>query len=325
MTTSLRNASDAYPTLPQTPPHTHTKTPTHPRQPHGCRYNDLALAAEHFDRARQFVDHLHTYTDPHTHVVPVDAPAGAGPSLHMLGDWCAALGVNGTGGPGVSFGARHVSGVFNTFYYIRTTEALLRAHAALGRPAAEAAVYEARLDDARSGFNYAYFDRIRGVYSDPAVAANMKNCSAGVREGQFDVAASEQNDATGFNIPLGDYVALRAPSGNAAVVQRDAKAARNFNSAVVERDARPIDGAVEHRATSGIPPCFGDEPLQTSLALAVTLGVAARPHVNDTVGVWRKLLADVVVTQGGRLTTGLIGTKCVHLTPSHLTNTRTHT
>ena len=70
------------------------------------RYNDLALADTHYERARQFLDHLHTISDPKTHVVHADWGGG------LLGDWCAALGVNDTG-DGSTFSARHVSGIFN--------------------------------------------------------------------------------------------------------------------------------------------------------------------------------------------------------------------
>eukprot|EP00463_Aulacantha_scolymantha_P006644 TRINITY_DN856_c0_g2_i1.p1 TRINITY_DN856_c0_g2~~TRINITY_DN856_c0_g2_i1.p1 ORF type:complete len:550 (+),score=77.72 TRINITY_DN856_c0_g2_i1:24-1652(+) len=132
------------------------------------RYNDMELAARHLDTARAYLDFLAKYRDEKTHVLPVDWQNNSHPNL--LGDWCAAIGVNGTGD--VHFQARHTSGVFNTFYYIRTHEAWLRAHKALGRPPAEAKLYATRLAEARSGFNYAFFQRSGGhsIYADPAVA-----------------------------------------------------------------------------------------------------------------------------------------------------------
>jgi hypothetical protein len=80
------------------------------------RYNDLALAERHFDRAKSYIDHLGRHIDPKTHVLPVDWGGT------LLGDWCAGLGVNGTGAGqhGVDgFTSRHTSGVYNTFYYVR--------------------------------------------------------------------------------------------------------------------------------------------------------------------------------------------------------------
>ena len=196
------------------------------------RAGDLALAARHYGRAKAYVDFLGAHRDSATHVLRVDW------SSHLLGDWCAALGVNGTGVapdapagdyPWSSYTARHASGVFNTFYYIRAHEALLRAHAALGKPDAEAAPVRARLAAARSGFNFAFWHAANGTYADPMVAAD--------------------------------------------------------------------------------PARYGAEPLQTALSLALVLGVAELPHVNATAAVRAALLRDVVVTSGGRMTAGLIGTK----------------
>lgn len=194
------------------------------------RYNDLSLARRHYARAREYLDFLQLHADPRTHVLPVGWQGGA-PGSGLLGDWCAALGVNGTGsgGAGGQFTSRHASGTFNTFYFIRTHEAWLRAHDALGMPASEATPYRTWVNQARSGFNYAYFNRSLGTYGDPAVAADVS--------------------------------------------------------------------------------LYGEEPLQTTLALALTMGVADLPHVNATAQVAHALLHDVQVTQAHRLTTGLIGSK----------------
>lgn len=188
------------------------------------RYNDLSLARRHYERARLYLDHLQAQTDQRTHVLPVDWQGKAG----LLGDWCAAAGVNGTG-DGQAYGARHVSGVFNTFYFVRTHEAWLRAHDALGMPEAAARPYREWVTKARSGFNFAFYNRTSRLYADPRVKPNEEE--------------------------------------------------------------------------------FGQEPLQTVLSLALTLGVADLPAVNDTLGIAQALRRDVQETQGNRLTTGLIGTK----------------
>ena len=198
------------------------------------RYNDLGLAGQHYERARLYLDHLHSFIDPTTHVLPVDWQGGAG----LLGDWCAALGVNGTGTGESQFSPRHASGLFNTFFYIRTHEAWLRAHQALGRPGAEAAPYLERLSQARSGFNFVYYQAAEGTYADTAVATNTQACWG------------------------------------------------------------PQPPSI----------CYGEEPKQTALALALTLGVARLPHVAASGRVSSALVAEVEA-QGRRLTTGLIGTK----------------
>eukprot|EP00039_Didymoeca_costata_P004880 m.76793 g.76793 ORF g.76793 m.76793 type:complete len:1009 (+) comp12581_c0_seq1:112-3138(+) len=187
-------------------------------------YGDLGLAARHYERAKDYVDHLANHTDHTTHILPVTWQ-GTG----LLGDWCAALGVNGTGGPDAVFSPRHASGIFDTFYYIRVLEALLRAHQALGKDESSADLYKQRLQNAKSGFNFVFYDREQQIYRDEVVAKDVDT--------------------------------------------------------------------------------YGQEPLQSALALALTVQVADLPHVNNTEGVLNSLINDVVHTQGNRLTTGLIGTK----------------
>jgi alpha-L-rhamnosidase len=133
---------------------------------------DLVLAERHFLRAKQYLDLLDSAVDKKMHVLPVNWTKG------LLGDWCAALGVNGTGGGSSHFQTLHASGTIDTFYFIRTHEAWLRAHAALNRPESEAAPYRQRVAAARSGFNYAFFNRKTMSYADPTVAANTARYGA---------------------------------------------------------------------------------------------------------------------------------------------------
>lgn len=136
------------------------------------RYADLSLAEQHYDRAREYLDRLYEITDPKTHTIHANWGGG------MLGDWCAALGVNNTGPTGSQFGPRHVSGVFNTFYFIQTHQAFLRAHTALKKPENESIVYKTRLQNALSGMNFAFYDRVHDIYRDPDVAANAAKYGA---------------------------------------------------------------------------------------------------------------------------------------------------
>ena len=205
-------------------------------------YSDLGLAAEHIDRARKYLDTVHATVEGG--IVPAQ--------FSHLGDWCAALGVNGTGGdcsattgrdpsqqgdPSTCFSTKHVSGIQNTFFLVRTTEAWLRAHRALGRPAAEAAPYQQTLAAARKAFNDVFFDAGSGSYIDAAAQANAST--------------------------------------------------------------------------------YGQVSLQTSLALALTMdaprtaGTYHRwdPTVDATPTVQASLKKDVTKTMGGRMSTGLIGTR----------------
>jgi alpha-L-rhamnosidase len=116
-----------------------------------------------------------------------------------------------------------VSGIQNTFYAIRTHEAWLRAHAALERPEAEAAVYRQRLAAARAGFNAVFFHGESKTYIDKDAVANPKR--------------------------------------------------------------------------------FGRISMQTSLALALTMGLAESDETAS------ELKRDVIETMGGRMSTGLIGTR----------------
>ena len=192
--------------------------------------NDLTLAAEHYDRARDYLDTVYMDVNQTTGVMPAH--------FSTLGDWCAALGVSGTGGDcekttgrdpshqgdhGTCFSTKHVSGIQNTFYVIRTHEAWLRAHAALGRPEAEAAVYKQRLAAARAGFNSVFFHEESKTYIDKDAVANPKR--------------------------------------------------------------------------------FGQISMQTSLALALTMRLAESDETAS------ELKRDVIETMGGRMSTGLIGTR----------------
>jgi hypothetical protein len=134
------------------------------------RFNDITLAERHYENAKQYIDHLAGHTTTHTHVLPANW------STHLLGDWCAAVGVNGTvdtNGKDTPPAARHTSGIANTFYFIRATQAFLRAHTALGKPAKDAAPYTAYVSNALSGMNFVYYQKDRQIYSDPFVEANL--------------------------------------------------------------------------------------------------------------------------------------------------------
>eukprot|EP00750_Incisomonas_marina_P016687 INCI19282.1.p1 GENE.INCI19282.1~~INCI19282.1.p1 ORF type:complete len:1068 (-),score=127.26 INCI19282.1:123-3326(-) len=131
-------------------------------------YGDLDLASVHYVRAKAYVDFLGRSWNATQRVLPVDWGG------NLLGDWCAALGVNGTGDPGPfenAYSPRHASGISNTFYFIATHEAMLRAQAALGRPAAEMEPVRQRLNAAREGFNDKFFDAGRKIYRDLEVQA----------------------------------------------------------------------------------------------------------------------------------------------------------
>ena len=203
-------------------------------------YDDRGLATEHYDHARAYLDSIYPTVDDTTGVVPAH--------WSTLGDWCAALGVNGTGGdcrsttgrdpgnlgdPSTCFETKHVTGIQNTFYFVRTHEAWLRAHAALGRPEAEAVVYRQRLAAARNGFNSVFFDNV---------------CSY-------------------------------------------------------------VDGAITENLTTYKR--YGLASLQTSLALALEMGVTktAASGSDATAAVQAALRYDVEETMGGRMSTGLIGTR----------------
>ena len=189
------------------------------------RANDLELAERHYARAKAYVDFLGAMRDNHTHVLAANWDGG---HAQLLGDWCAALGVNGTQNPAggvAAYQARHSSGTFNTFYYILTHEAVLRAAVVLSRTGDEAAL-RSRISLTRSGFNFAFFQRQTDTYADPFVASHVST--------------------------------------------------------------------------------YGAEPLQSTLSLALALGVAEVPHVNATAAVRETLVRDIV-QQGNRMTVGLIG------------------
>ena len=200
----------------------------------------------------------------------------------MRGDLarCAALGVNGTVGEGgegdhQEFGTRHSSGVYNTFYFVRTHEAVLRAADALGKPAAETAAVAARLAAAKSGMNFVYYDRERGRF----------------------VRATEI-------LPLLIFVCDRTDS---SLLKPNYYRLTSHLSPLSPLTSSQADPAVKRNETR-----YGAEPLQTACSLGLASGSALLPHLvelNATAAVRSSLLEDVIETQGGRLTTGLIGTK----------------
>lgn len=130
--------------------------------------NDTALAAIHYSRAKAYVDFLAASWDSKRYVLPVDWGG------KLLGDWCAALGVNGTSngdGSVNQYGSTHASGIWNTFYFIKTHEALLEAQKALGVPNASMNVIKERINAARNGFNAVYYAVSEKIYKDAEVAA----------------------------------------------------------------------------------------------------------------------------------------------------------
>lgn len=173
------------------------------------RYADLPLAEKHYKRALLFVDLIANSTEPHTHVINADfagKPGGGG----SLGDWCAASGTNGTtAGHGKNSvpGSHHSSGVQNTFYLARTTEAVLRAARALSRPRAELKRLEKRVQLTKSGMNFRYYNHTAGEFGDPWIrsAANVSKygaeslqtaCSLGLALGSAALPEFAKQNAT---------------------------------------------------------------------------------------------------------------------------------
>jgi hypothetical protein len=128
---------------------------------------------------------------------------------------------------------------------VRVLEAWLRAHKALGRPEAEAATYRTRRDNAKSGFNYVF-------YQSP------KSLQKSMQQPKAKLILQEKWGSVGG----GSLAAL--PSYGDPKVAAD-------------------------------PERYGAEPLQTVLSLALHIGVADLPHVNNSAGVAAALLRDVQV------------------------------
>jgi hypothetical protein len=128
---------------------------------------------------------------------------------------------------------------------VRVLEAWLRAHKALGRPEAEAAAYRTRRNNAKSGFNYVFYQAPKSLQK------SMQQPKAKL-------------------MPQEKWVSAGGGSLAALPSYGDPKAAAD-------------------------PEQYGAEPLQTVLSLALRIGVADLPHVNNSVGVAAALLRDVQV------------------------------